>query len=74
LATGQTEEALSFLEMAMVERSPQLAYLAREPIFADLKPHPRFQAILGKIRLPSAEAEAGSAPPDWASEQERGAR
>lgn len=52
MGLGREEEALSALEAGRVERSPQLAYLLREPIFRPLRETPGFQALLEHVGLP----------------------
>jgi predicted Zn-dependent protease len=52
LGLGHDDKALSALERGVAERSPQLVYLAQEPIFRALREGPRFQAILTRIGLP----------------------
>jgi tetratricopeptide (TPR) repeat protein len=43
---GHTEEALRWLEESHAERTNNNAYLAVEPVYDSLRPHPRFQALL----------------------------
>ncbi|MGW8266354.1 MAG: hypothetical protein ACWGSQ_08305 [Longimicrobiales bacterium] len=58
LGLGDEAGALAALEDAEGERSPQLVYLATEPIFAPLRDRPGFRALLGRLRLPPEESEA----------------
>ena len=57
LGLGRETEALEALEGAEEERSPQLVYLATEPIFDPLRGKPEFQALLERLRLPEREWE-----------------
>jgi TolB-like protein/Tfp pilus assembly protein PilF len=52
LGIGDQLAALEALERAADERVPQLVYLSVEPLFAKLRPEPRFQRILGRVGLP----------------------
>jgi len=49
---GLKADTMRALEAAERERSPQLAYLASEPIFDPLRTQPEFQALLNRLRLP----------------------
>ena len=40
--------------LAYDERSNRLAYLGREPVWADLRSDPRFAALLARIGLPNS--------------------
>jgi TolB-like protein/Tfp pilus assembly protein PilF len=46
------DRAFAWLERAYEERSNRLAYLRVEPLFASLRPDPRFDALLTRIGLP----------------------
>jgi tetratricopeptide (TPR) repeat protein len=50
-ALGDYDEALSWLERAYHERSPQLMFLNSEPAFAGLRPDPRYRDLLRRVRL-----------------------
>jgi tetratricopeptide (TPR) repeat protein len=50
-ALGEEVTALDCLDKAYDRHEVQLAYLKVDPRFAQLRPHPRFQALLGKIGL-----------------------
>jgi len=50
-ALGEEVAALDCLDKAFDRHELQLAYLNVDPRFARLRPHPRFQAMLGKIGL-----------------------
>ncbi len=52
LGTGGEDEALTALERAVEARAPQVAYLAVDPLFGRLHPHPRFRALLAAAGLP----------------------
>jgi serine/threonine-protein kinase len=58
LGLGNEGGAMAALEEAETERSPQLVYLTTDPIFAPLRSRPEFQALTGRLRLPSASSEA----------------
>jgi len=47
---GDTEKALEFLEQAQVAREP-VAEINADPMLDELRPHPRFQALLRKMNL-----------------------
>ncbi len=49
---GRKADTMRALEAAERERSPQVAYLASEPIFEPLRDQPEFQALLDRLRLP----------------------
>ena len=57
LGLGRNTEALEALERAEEERSPQLVYLASEPIFDPLRGKPAFEALLERLRLPDGRWE-----------------
>ena len=57
---GNGEAALDWLERAFEERGPNLPYLAVDPIFDDIRPDPRFQALLERLEL--APYMAASSP------------
>jgi serine/threonine-protein kinase len=52
MGAGRTKEALEELRGAETQRSPQLAYLLREPIFDPLRDHPEFVSLLARLRFP----------------------
>jgi TolB-like protein/Flp pilus assembly protein TadD len=52
LALGDTERTLAELDAGLEQRATSLLMLAVDPAFSQLRPNPRFQALLGKIGLP----------------------
>jgi tetratricopeptide (TPR) repeat protein len=48
---GDTERALTCLELACEERDPQLVWMKVEPRFDRLRAEPRFQAVLRRMAL-----------------------
>jgi TolB-like protein/DNA-binding winged helix-turn-helix (wHTH) protein/Tfp pilus assembly protein PilF len=52
LGVGNVEEAISELERARDERSWLVALLKVDPLLDDLRPYPRFQALLRKMKFP----------------------
>jgi predicted Zn-dependent protease len=52
LGLGREAETMRALEAAERERSPQLVYVATEPIFSPWRGRPEFQALLKRLRLP----------------------
>jgi TolB-like protein/Flp pilus assembly protein TadD len=53
LALGNTERTLAELDAGLEQRATSLLMLAVDPAFAQLRPNPRFQALLRKIGLPA---------------------
>jgi TolB-like protein/Flp pilus assembly protein TadD len=53
LALGDTERTLAELEAGLEQRATSLLMLGVDPAFAQLRPNPRFQALLRKIGLPA---------------------
>lgn len=51
-ALGRTDEAVEWLERSHAERTNNNAYLAVEPVYDPLRPHPRFQALVAATGLP----------------------
>ncbi len=51
-------ETMRALEAAEAERSPQVVYLATEPIFDSWRGRPEFHELLHRLKLPSLRAEA----------------
>jgi len=49
---GMKEEALNWFDKAYDAHDPNMPYLSIDPIFDDLRNHPRFQAILKQMGLP----------------------
>jgi tetratricopeptide (TPR) repeat protein len=49
---GDRDRTFQWLDQAYDERSNRLAYLAREPVWENLRPDPRFSALLARIGLP----------------------
>jgi tetratricopeptide (TPR) repeat protein len=52
LLTGDTAQALDWLDRAFDERNPSLIYIRREPVFADIRTHPRFERIVAAMKFP----------------------
>ncbi len=48
---GMKEEALDWFDKAYEAHDPNMPYLSVDPIFDDLRNHPRFQAILKRMGL-----------------------
>jgi TolB-like protein/Tfp pilus assembly protein PilF len=48
---GEHDRALHLLEQAVAERSWHVRMLKMEPLFAPLRPHPRFQTLLQEVGL-----------------------
>jgi len=48
---GMKEEALAWFDKAYDAHDPNMPYLSIDPIFDDLRDHPRFQAILKRMGL-----------------------
>jgi hypothetical protein len=53
LASGDTAQALDWLERAHRERNPGLIYLYRDPVVGGMRDHPRVQRIAREVRLPA---------------------
>jgi serine/threonine protein kinase/Tfp pilus assembly protein PilF len=51
MALGQKDQAFDWLEKAYRERSEELTSLGVDPLWDDLRPDPRFSALLKKIGL-----------------------
>jgi TolB-like protein/Tfp pilus assembly protein PilF len=51
-AMGRRDEALTWLERSLQERTNNIAYLAVEPVYDGLRDDPRFQDILRRAGLP----------------------
>ena len=54
LAFGNRDRALDFFEEAINERDPSVLWLAVDPRVDALRPMPRFQALLARLRIPDA--------------------
>ena len=52
-ALGEKEEALSALERAYAERDTWMDYLGLDPRLDPLRPDPRFDDLLGRMKLPA---------------------
>jgi len=50
-ALGRADEAIDWLEAAATAREPHVAALLKVPTFDQLRPHPRYQALLRRIGL-----------------------
>lgn len=51
LGLGETERAVELLERADRERGALVEYIGVDPLFEPLHGHPRFQALLVRMRL-----------------------
>ncbi|HST11736.1 MAG TPA: tetratricopeptide repeat protein, partial [Terriglobales bacterium] len=49
---GNKSEAIARLERAYVDRDSNLTYLKVDPAFDDIRPTPRYQALLDKLAMP----------------------
>src|SRR5262245_45861254 len=49
---GKTDEAMAWLENAYEARDQNLPYISVDPIFDDLRDHPRFKELLRRMNLP----------------------
>ena len=52
LALGNVDQALSAFENAVDERDPALVWIGVDPRLDAIRSHPRFQAILQRMKLP----------------------
>jgi eukaryotic-like serine/threonine-protein kinase len=52
---GEKDKAIEWLEKGFKIRDPMLPYIGVAPLFDDLRPDPRFQDLIRKMRLPSGE-------------------
>jgi hypothetical protein len=52
LGCGDAERALEGLERSFEERDSFLGSLGVEGMFLSLRPHPRFAALMARLRLP----------------------
>jgi Flp pilus assembly protein TadD len=59
---GEVQAALDWLEKAYEARDVRLTFLAVEPKWATMRSDPRFQALLGRLRLPLNAAALESQP------------
>jgi hypothetical protein len=48
---GERDAALKWLAQAVAERDPKIVFLRTKPFWDPLRPDPRFQALLRKMRL-----------------------
>lgn len=55
LGEGALDEALDWAERAYTERRGWLAYLAVNPVLDPLREHPRFKALMRRMRLHPVE-------------------
>jgi Flp pilus assembly protein TadD len=51
LGLGEKDNALSWLEKARQQRSPMMAWLKVDPRFDNVRPDPRFRAMMRKVGL-----------------------
>ena len=51
LGLGELETALDWLERALASRSPYVIWLGVKPVYADLRSHPRFAALVHRLNL-----------------------
>lgn len=56
LRMGKPEEAITWLEKGLEERSPPMVYLKADPVYQPLRKLPRFIRLLQAVGLGSAEA------------------
>jgi tetratricopeptide (TPR) repeat protein len=49
---GDDDEAIDFLERAVAMRLPGVPNITSEPLFDDLRDHPRFRALRSAMELP----------------------
>jgi serine/threonine protein kinase/Tfp pilus assembly protein PilF len=54
-AAGEKDKAVEWLEKGFELRDPVMPYIGCYPCYDDLRPDPRFQDLLRKIRLPVGE-------------------
>ena len=54
LGEGELDEALDWAEHAYAERRGWLAYLTVNPVLDPLRDHPRFRALVRRLRLEPA--------------------
>ncbi len=52
VALGESEPALDWLEKAVAGRCSRIVWMGVHPVFEPLRAHPRFRALLRKVRLP----------------------
>ena len=52
IGLNDKNEALSWLEKGVVERSAYATFMAIDPVYDDLRPDPRFKAMLKRLNLP----------------------
>ena len=52
LGLGELDRALDWLERAIASRSPYVIWLGVKPVYADLRSHPRFVALIHRLNLP----------------------
>lgn len=62
MGLGKESEVLEALEAAETERSPQVIYLATEPIFDPLRGRTAFRELLERLRLPLGPSEEPKVP------------
>jgi hypothetical protein len=51
LGLGEKDNALGWLEKARQQRSPMMAWLKVDPRFDNVRPDPRFRAMMRKVGL-----------------------
>lgn len=61
LGLWETDKALDRLEQGLKERSFFMIYLRADPIYDDLREHPRFVRVLESLKFPTAGAVEGAA-------------
>ncbi len=52
LRAGEPDLALDQLEQAYEERNQNLPYIGVAPVFDSVRDHPRFQALVTRLKLP----------------------
>ncbi len=62
LFAGRKNNALAWLERAMVARNSDLVYLGADPMFAPLSGEPRFKKLIERMNLPKPKGSAYLVP------------
>ena len=56
LGLGDADAALTAMEQAVDQRSSEVVYFAVDSDFEPLRAHPRFEALLKRVGLPTSPA------------------